>query len=248
MANYYTPTGQVNVGNLLPTQDASLQGTPMYVEDYDTDNNLTVDSSELVGGRTGDELFEGSRIVGKPVDDSGIGDNKILRYDLDADKFVFATATGESNLADLADVEDGSPDENDTVKWTGAEWQFGGVTMLMMDQPLGSGLKVGTIDSVGDLVIMGVEDSKKSLTFKSQVTGVGLQDRWEISVDEGVDSGALVIEGSPTGKKLKIHETSGKVEMEILHLGSHTAHPTQVAGGMYYNSSDETFYLSESAT
>ena len=248
MANYYTPTGQVNTGNLLPTQDASVQGTPMFVEDYDSDNNLTVDNSQLVGGRTGDELYHGSRIVGISVDDSGIGDNKILRYDSGTDQFVFTTATGESNLADLADVEDGDPDENDSIKWTGSEWQFGGVTMLMMDQPLGSGFKVGTVDSAGDLVIMGIEDSKKSLTFKSQVTGVGLQDRWEISVDEDVDSGALVIEGSPTGKKLKIHETTGRVELEILHLGSHTTHPTQVAGGMYYNSSDETFYLSESAS
>ena len=54
---YYLPTGQVNQGTLPPTQDASIQGTPMYVEDYDADLNLMVDNSELVGGRSGDELF-----------------------------------------------------------------------------------------------------------------------------------------------------------------------------------------------
>jgi len=246
MANYYTPTGQVRgATSLPPTQDASIQGTPMYVEDYDADLNLMVDNSELVGGRSGDELFTGSRIVGKPIDDSGIGDNKILRYDLNADKFVFATATGESNLADLADVEDGSPDTNDSIRWTGSEWQFGGVTMLMMDQPLGTGFKVGTTDSVGDLVIMGVNDSKKSLTFKSQV-GELLQERWQISVDDNVDDGALKItSASPNSKSLSIDKETGKVDLESLHLQGQASHPTQVAGGIYFNSTDSEFYISK---
>ena len=249
MANYYTPTGQIRgATSLPPTQDASIQGTPMFVEDYDADLNLMVDNSELVGGRSGDELFTGSRIVGKPVDDSGIGDNKILRYDLNADKFVFATATGESNLADLADVEDGTPDEHDTVRWSGAEWQFGGVTMLMMDQPLGSGFKVGTVDSGGDLVIMGVNDSKKRLVFKSQV-GESLQTRWEISIDDNVDDGALKITSAyPNEKGLSIDKETGKVDLDSLHLQGQASHPTQVAGGIYFNSGDGEFYISKSTS
>ena len=167
---------------------------------------------------------------------------------MNADKFVFATATGESNLADLADVEDGSPDEHDTVKWTGSEWQFGGVTMLMVDQPIGSGFKVGTVDSVGDLVIMGVNDAKKSLTFKSQV-GELLQDRWEISVDDNVDSGALKItSASPNSKSLSIDKETGKVDLESMHLEGQASHPTQVAGGIYFNSTDGEFYMSKAVS
>jgi hypothetical protein len=245
-SNAYHISGAPNVGRLQPTVDAVIEGTPMFVEDYDQDYDFVVDNSSLVGGRTGDELFAGTRIVGKAVDDSGIGDNKILRYDLGDDKFVFATATGESNLADLADVEDGTPSDNDTIKWSGAEWQFGGVTLLMVDQPIGSGFKVGTVDSVGEMVIMGVEDAEKSLTFKSQV-GELLQTRWKITVDDNVDSGALKItSSSPNSKSLSIDKETGKVEMESIHLQGQTTHPIQVAGGLYFNSTDEAIYMAVS--
>ena len=246
MSNAFLISGQPNVGRIQPTQDAVILGSPMFAEDYDQDQNLQVDNADLVGGRSSDELFDGTRILGYSIDASGLGNNKVLKYDSTQENWVFADPTGTSNLADLADVEDGTPDASDTIKWSGSEWQFSGVTLLMMDQPIGSGFKVGTTDSTGELVIMGVEDSQKSLVFKSQV-GELLQERWSISVDEDVDSGALVIESS-NSMAMKIHTATGRVEMESIQIMGHSSAPTQVAGGLYFNTTDETLYFSKSAS
>ena len=155
--------------------------------------------------------------------------------------------TETANLVDLEDVEDASPEDNVTIRWSGSKWEFDYVGLTMLAQPTGTGFKVGTVDSVGDMIVMGVEDSKKSLTFMSQ-HGPLLQERWSISVDESVDSGALVIKSAPNNKELKIHEDTGRVEMESMHLQGQTSHPTQVAGGLYFNSTDSAIYMSVSTS
>ncbi|MAE83537.1 MAG: hypothetical protein CMB80_12415 [Flammeovirgaceae bacterium] len=244
---WYSTTGapQANMDSNASapiTQDvAQFVGHPMYAEEYDVDGDLSVTNSDRVGGREAYELYDGLRLIGKDIDTSGLADNKFLKYDAGNSKWVLTDATGTANLADLADVEDGSPSSQDMLFWGGTEWQFlSGISTSQLSSPMGSPLTIGTTDSDGELRIEGGSTSAKILSFGKDVSGT-YTEQFHIQVNDT----ELQIEGAGGNGALKVDNGSGLVTIPIITIEGRTLTSTNAhEGGIVYDTDTDEWFVS----
>ena len=113
---WFTPSGQPlsrtdTSAQNPPNVDIAIDvgGTPMFREDYAPHSESVVTEADRLQGREAYELFDGLRLIGKDINSAGLADNKFLKYDANNQQWVIADATGTANLADLNDVQDGTP-------------------------------------------------------------------------------------------------------------------------------------------
>jgi len=165
--SWFTPSGQqvTNEGTTAsnpPNVDIQTEvgGTPMFKEVYDPNNDEMVTEAERVQGREAYELFDGLRLLGKDIQSSGLGDQKFLKFDAGSDSWVLSTATGSSNLADLNDVEDGTPSDNDIISYVNSQWSFtSGLSTPHFSNPMGNNVTFGLTDSDSQIRIQGGQDT-----------------------------------------------------------------------------------------
>ena len=236
---WFTPSGQPvdnpnSTASNPPNVDITTEvgGTPMFKEDYDPNNDQQVTEAERVQGREAYELFDGLRILGKDIQSGGLSNNKFLKFDSASDSWVLSSATGDSNLADLNDVQDGTPSNLDMLGFQNNQWEYlSGVTSNFLASPVGNNVTFGITDGAGELRIQGgTTADDKRLSFGYNNSG-SYAEQWTFGVDSTTDFNLEKADGTVVLSANTAQET---VRIKKLLVSAETSAPTALEGGIYY--------------
>ncbi len=239
----FTPTGQPWSENPLPPeQDAGgTIGTPMFQEDYDYDRDFEVQNTQLHGGRTVDEVYDGIRLLGYPIKSAGLADNKFLRFDESDQAWVIGDASGVTNMTDLADFNSGaSQDVSEVPVWKGTYWDSEILTQSSFQKPL-NGLVCGATSGEGKLQISSVENEVRALAFSLDDGTQSFTDKARIYMDDNdpdfTDGDKCLIFQAGSGEKVAVRDSG------IMQFQGHSSEPNAKTGGIYYSHTTQSWYL-----